>query len=295
MKLIKTSQKAPIQAVTETTLESNSNINAPTIKAVVDNLYRPNLLVNGDFQCNQRGLSSYMSAGNTIYTVDMWRINKMSLTVENDGITITNTDTTTHGLVQILNNPLTNGKYTATVKVALVTGDVLLYGVKKLESGINIFTFDSAIVSKDRLNIDVQPNSSVKLIYCDLFEGTIAYPHIKEDYTVALMRCQRYVIFYDGIYADSNITASNKAKNDLLNFNMWLPSDLSGATTSIEAAIAYAGGTQFNYTLKTFSTEALKNRVRLRFKKTDETSFPIETDTEYSVSIRNLLITKEPL
>lgn len=45
-----------------------------------------NLLINGDFQINQRGQSTYTSQSTTIYTIDMWKINAGSLTVNHTPI-----------------------------------------------------------------------------------------------------------------------------------------------------------------------------------------------------------------
>ncbi len=301
----KTEQTAPVQAVTESSLKSASEINVPTVKAVLDGLHYPNLLINGDFQCNQRERSSY--AINGAYSLDMWLIKQgLKVDIISNGIRITQRDDGAIFLLQqfIQSEMFNNQSYTLNIKCSgKVTSATFVYNDTNYTSSLDApFIFENAVIGikvfnhngKKVFQIYLKVRTS-DIEHINLFNGDIAYPHVKEDYAIALMKCQNKVIFYDNIYSDSNITASHKAKNDLLIYNIWLPCDLSGATVAIGEAAAYAGGTTNSYTIKLYSAEVLKNRVRLRFKKTDENSFPIESDTEYNISIRNLLITKEPL
>ena len=50
--------------------------------------------------------------------------------------------------------------------------------------------------------------SSTKVEYIDLFEGSIAYPHVKEDYAIALMRCKLYVQTVGNIHGNMQSSKS---------------------------------------------------------------------------------------
>ena len=270
----------------------------PTGYEVYDYVPRKQLLINNDFQCNQRGQDNYTSTDNTIYTVDMWRINKLSLTVESDGITITNTDTKTHGFVQILNNPLTNGKYTATVKIVSITGDVLLYGIKKLESGINIFTFDSAIVSKDRFNIDLQPNSSIKINCCDLFEGSIAYQHARENYSVALDRCMDYLQIYEVVNLGL-FKAWGESRNSLLiGYIGMYKKMISKPTITFNYTKVYSdsnvNGYDYEKDILNVITTISNNDIKIMIKKLNSLD-TFNRDYEYFINTEKVILSCEPL
>lgn len=180
--------------------------------AEVGDVYHPNLLINGDFQVNQRGGSNYTasgaSAGVRQYTVDMWNyINASGLVIipQADGIYVDNTSGKRDCYFsQILPN-LESGTYTVSFEVLEKTGDVTFY-----MDGINSDSHESISIGKNIFTHTGKPTTYVfylkigariKLKYCDLFEGDIAYPHVKEDYAIALYRCMRYFTRYGKNYS----------------------------------------------------------------------------------------------
>ena len=271
MKLIKTSPTAPIQAVTETTLESNSNINAPTIKAVVDNLYRPNLLINGDFQINQRGQKVYESKTAWTYTADMWRIkNKngtgLTLTINEDGtITIANANTIERGyLQQWLGNTLI-GTHTLCCYVTSITG--ICFMGNNDEKVLNVGENHLSVNYSDGLTnflISIMPNSSVTLKYVDLFEEPIAYPHIKEDYATALGKCTRYLQYIHGC-----VPTTYAYTNCFYLFNTgYSPMAHIPSITSFDCWSYNSSGENINY--KSYNSLAInKIRIQLRAEFTE--------------------------
>lgn len=154
-------------------------------------LHKPNLIINGDFQINQRGKTSYSSTG---YTLDMWRAVNASVEIRNDGIMVSS-----QGQVGYFNQKLSfpDSRYTSVLNVEIISGSASHYADGavidngNLTTGINVFRLDGALT---QYGIRLEPNSSIKIIYTDLFEGDIAYAHIKEDKATALMRCKYEVL-----------------------------------------------------------------------------------------------------
>lgn len=236
-------QTTPTTGVIEDSMESDSHSNAPSINAVKiyvgensgsANLPKglgtffdgeeipqgweeaeppisaPNLLINGDFQINQRGQSSYSASNDkSVYTVDMWRIvttstNTITCEVIDGGVRLTNVGDGEANFEQVLNihsashiaigsfKNLSGSGYIALArdgiwdKTDLINGDVILKS-----------TLDSDF---DRLVVRLMPNSSVEIKYLYLYEGDFLCRHIREDYAVALLRCQRKYIKYTDVY-----------------------------------------------------------------------------------------------
>ena len=59
--------------------------------------YKPSLLVNGDFQCNQRGSTTWDISTNTAYSVDMWRMFQVKGELSTNGIKIAAKSTSVQG------------------------------------------------------------------------------------------------------------------------------------------------------------------------------------------------------
>ena len=180
--------------------------------AEVKDVYRPNLLINGDFQCNQRGEPVY-DFGQTLsygYTLDMWysaRVKVTKFNAPSEWIQLDNKDNTSHVFKQRIN--LKNStKYTFTTWVAQPTGTVKISLERQGETGIDLMTlkkgrnevtFTSPANSESTqlaICFVMGVNSSIGVLYANLFEGDIAYPRVKEDYNVALARCQQYLKCY---------------------------------------------------------------------------------------------------
>ena len=175
--------------------------------------YNPRqLLVNPDFQVNQRGQTQYVSSTIPVLTVDMWGINLLTVDVLERGIKLTNSDVDRHSIYQKgLNLP--KGNYTISVNVLEKTGthstqifEILFYdesgqvrNAKEIEStGLTSVTFNDSV---SQIAITVPSNCTLTLEYINLFEGDVAYPHVKNKYVYDLMECQRYYIkrWFNGI------------------------------------------------------------------------------------------------
>lgn len=235
-------QTTPTTGVIEDSMESDSHSNAPSIKAVKTyvgensgsaNLPKglgtffdgeeipqgweeaetpisvPNLLINGDFQINQRGQSSYSASNDkVVYTVDMWRIvttstNTITCEVIDGGVRLTNVGDGEANFEQVLNihseshiaigsfKNLSGSGYIALArdgvwdKADLINGDVILKS-----------TPDSDF---DRLVVRLMPNSSVEIEHLYLYEGDFLCRHIPEDKAIALIRCKSKVNVIDSV------------------------------------------------------------------------------------------------
>lgn len=168
--------------------------------------YRQNMLINGDFQCNQRGDKTYDVVSPAAYTVDMWRAYQVKVNVLNEGVELTGKSATTQGFFTqfIQLDKLTTTNYTIS---AMVDGKICTFTFASTEkaeknfgkfkiSALTTSTWDSDLNDyNNKLKINICPigTSTFTLTYVDVFEGDIAYPHIKEDYATALMRCKRYI------------------------------------------------------------------------------------------------------
>ena len=144
-----------------------------------------NLLINGDFQCNQRELSDYPFGK---YGIDMWFVNGNKYFWSTDGLVFDNiwqkipllkgtnyvlsykinkTNVQKNIIIKSLNTEYTDGY----LKVKLETDDVYT----------KVRLIKNDLTNPDRIN------------YVQLTEGNTIYPHVKEDYGLATTRCLRFV------------------------------------------------------------------------------------------------------
>lgn len=157
----------------------------------------PNLLINGDFQINQRGQTVYETNTEVIYSVDMWRIYQIKLEVLNDGIKITGKSASDTGyLTQTLDIDGVNKEYTMVAKVDgnIQTFTVTLSDIAK-EKTFDKFKFNIRSISdRSKIEVNICPlgTNSIVVNYVRLYDGDIAYKGQKEDYVTALMRCLPY-------------------------------------------------------------------------------------------------------
>ena len=194
-----------------TPLQEGNEFGAKEVNEIHGRLNRlapQNMLVNGDFKINQRGQTTYYANGtNWLYTVDMWRINNHSkLYVNDEYIRFHKVDSNQQAL---LNQAVkTEGKSITLIKVKKINGTATVrFGdstVTKTITQSGIFTIenDTPISS---VAIDLVTNGHyIDIEYIDLFEGSIAYPHVEEDDAIALSRCMsiielgEYPVYYDG-------------------------------------------------------------------------------------------------
>ena len=155
----------------------------------------PNLLINPDFEINQRGLNSYTSNG---YTVDRWKISNATLNTTTK--TLSNQNSTGGNFLQSLENKPT-GTFTVTLNVASVTGTVkflwqdgstLKTGVA-ISKGVNTYTFTAS--SLTWVGIQIASGASIQLSYMKLEQGAVATPFVAPNPAEEMMKCQRYLIY----------------------------------------------------------------------------------------------------
>jgi len=146
-----------------------------------------NLLINGDFQINQRNQSSYTCDGTKrVYGVDMWSFSK-----SNTFMKVTENGIETNAPISQMFNKLKSGvKYTVVCSIDNVIHTKSITG-GTYDTGVSQTIMYLAFNDVER--IVITPNGTQTINYIDLFEGEIVYKHQKEDYAIALTRCQRYV------------------------------------------------------------------------------------------------------
>lgn len=155
----------------------------------------PNLLINPDFEINQRGLNSYTNNG---YTVDRWKISNATLNTTTK--TLSNPNSTGGNFLQSLENKPT-GTFTVTLNVASVTGTVKFLwqdgstpktGVA-ISKGVNTYTFTAS--SLTWVGIQIASGASIQLSYMKLEQGAVATPFVAPNPAEEMMKCQRYLIY----------------------------------------------------------------------------------------------------
>lgn len=176
------------------------------LSPMADARYKPNLLINGDFQVNQRGENLYTC--NTVkYTLDMWRgylVVVQPLT--NGGVRLTSTSNSAYFTQFIELGELETKTYTIS---AMVDGKICTFtltpGGTAKEKDFGKFKISALTTSKwnndknnyiNKLKVNIvvkEEEKTIQIKYIDVFEGSMAYPHVKEDYGTALMRCQAYI------------------------------------------------------------------------------------------------------
>lgn len=169
--------------------------------------YKQNMLINGDFQCNQRGKKQYDATGKVMYTLDMWRAYEVIVDVLNEGVKLCATESQEVGyFTQFIQLGKLKGiNYTIS---AMVDDEICTFtvapGATAKEKSFGTFSISALTTStwdndlndyNNKLKININPHSitGVTIKYIDVFEGDIAYPHVKEDPATAMMRCKRYI------------------------------------------------------------------------------------------------------
>ncbi len=191
----------------------DSDIDGYTQNFVNSNFSNPNLLINGDFSVNQRGLSLYAmkdAAYARQYTVDRWYIagaagtDKGNLAVEEDGVVFTsNIQYGEFGQV-IEDYKLLRGKtVTLSCKVSNANQPfrLLAYSGQTQLASYNIesevasvtFTIPNDIQNlRVLINSRTAESSSIKIHYVKLEVGSVATPNIPKAYAQELAICTRY-------------------------------------------------------------------------------------------------------
>lgn len=170
---------------------------------MVEGINAKQLLLNSDFQVNQRGLNIYDYTNKGGITIDMWLVNQMKVSVMGDNwVRVENPREANHFFQQKFGFTR-KGPHTVSLNVRNIEGIVSLYYEKEdhgggtvkvgdLKNGRNEFTFTASTMKN--IAINVPTNGSVEIEYIDLFEGNIAYQHAKADYETELAICQKRYI-----------------------------------------------------------------------------------------------------
>ena len=178
--------------------------------------YKQNLLINGDLQCNQREGDWYNFGDKSGYSVDMWRAYQVDVfPIKSgkmhpaicDGVKLVGMSSTIQGyFTQFIQ--LGKLKTTSYTISAMADGVVCTFtvtpGASAKEKNFGKFKISALTTStwdnnlgdyNNKLKINICPigTNEITLTYVDVFEGDVAYPHVKEDPATALMRCRRYV------------------------------------------------------------------------------------------------------
>lgn len=162
------------------------------------------MLVNGDFQINQRGQVAYI--GELVRCFDMWLLVKGFITnnayettpkPENGILMVYNTNYENNQLWQFLDEELDYDKY-YTLSYS-VNGVHYSFTFKPTQTGYHenvhdkfrVYTTLESSRQKRAICIELFKGKTINLEYIELFEGTVAYQHQKEDYAIALLKCQQ--------------------------------------------------------------------------------------------------------
>ena len=208
----KVTKETPLVGRVVNTLKSeNQEENAPSIKAVLDNLQPKQLLINNDFQVNQRGQSEYISNG---YSLDMWyfrNYNQSNTKLEptSNGIRVTNNGINEIAVYQYVYAETkqvvtlvakVNGQTYSISGLPTSTGETPTIVVEEGKIELNVRYYDTD--KRYRVYAMVGVNQIADIEYIDLFEGDIVYKHVKEDETTALMRSRRWFQYLSKILFD---------------------------------------------------------------------------------------------
>lgn len=202
-----------IEDLTITMVEPLFQVLAP-MADIQHSFYKQNLLVNGDFQCNQRGEKSYTADNVSMYTLDMWRAFGIEVEKHTEGVKLTGISADTQGyftqFIQLGKLKTTTYTISAMVDDKVCTFTITPGGTAQEKnfgkfkiSALTTSTWDNDVNDTEnqsnnynnKLKVNICPlgTNTISIKYVDVFEGSIAYPHVKEDFATALLRCEKYI------------------------------------------------------------------------------------------------------
>lgn len=223
----------------------------------------PNLLINPDFEINQRGLNSYTSDG---YTVDRWRVASSTLNATTKTLSSSNREGGT--LLQYLEGS-NAGTFTVTLNAISVTGTVYFSWKDgaayrrgaTITKGINTYTFSAS--SLTCVGIEVATGASVQLSYMKLEQGAVATSFIAPNYAEEILKCQRYLI-----YAPSCMVGFRYDKVVYVSLENLKKMRINGSCSisgvNNDTNILYNGSTQQGVSIDASQTSVSKDRCFLR-------------------------------
>lgn len=181
----------------------------------VESLQRQNLLINSDFKSgiiNQKGLQTYSGQiGSKVYTIDMWYTSGINVAVNQGYLRLVNRQTSECGFAQYINTNETND-YTITVYVStIVSGNVkvALYDENEneitrsqnLQLGLNTLNVNSKKISK--VGLLCAANCDLNLWFVKLEKGSCYTGMPAWNYTLELLKCQRYLLVVKPLFGNS--------------------------------------------------------------------------------------------
>ena len=207
-------------------------------QAVVNKLFsNPNLLINGDFSINQRGI--YATTNGT-YSFDRWRMNGGTSLTKGEGYVEFTSNNSWQGFIQPIENigSLAGQTVTFSVKASLQSSaSIISMGIRILKSGSSSptviepqiypsLTSTPSVVSttvtlpSDLTNNDIimpwiwsrNANQTIRLYWAKLEIGSIATPFSPRPYAEELAMCQRYYQKFTKSFYDTNYLYSTNAR-----------------------------------------------------------------------------------
>ena len=191
--------------------------------------YRPNILINGDFQINQRRLTTYNAYG---YTVDRWRfggalITGQSVEKTSFGIKITASETEAYieqyieGADKYINKTLTLSACDSSDNIYHVTGvlDTSGTGVVieiktgDVEIGSVYFDYATWFVDLFRVVVMANPGQTLNIKWVKLELNDHPTPFIPRPSGEELALCHRYYEFSDISADNSSQLQANSTKS----------------------------------------------------------------------------------
>lgn len=216
-------------------------------KDYIERMFRAKqLLINKDFQINQRGQSEYSnnSENNAQYTLDMWQLNgsTANLTKLDNGVKFsTGSSTESSSLMQKINDSSIARK-TLTVSCKVdgeiynATGIPFDESIKIETSKFKLYVSWNLAKSLTQVSFVISGGNSIDIEYVDLFEGDIAYSHVKKDHYDDLLECQRYLKL--GKYAGT-IIYQYYISSDIYSYKVWLNFENMASTPAFNLIDAY--------------------------------------------------------
>lgn len=156
----------------------------------------PNLLINPNFEINQRGSTTYTTG----YTVDRWKVAGATLNAKTK--TLSNPNSSGGTLLQYLEGS-NAGAFTVTLNAISVTGTVYFSWkdgttykrAAAITKGINTYTF--SVSSLTCVGIEVAAGASVQLDYMKLEQGSVATHFVTPNKAEELAKCQYYTVVFE--------------------------------------------------------------------------------------------------
>lgn len=269
-------------------LQSNSSTNAPSIRAVVDNMTPPmNLLINGDFKIWQRGETFTIKGDEAYhYTADMWCVyasTDQTIIVEKttDGLQFRGTS-----VIMQRMSPLKVGqKYVFLCKV---DGDFKTLSITGGTYTENSFLKYNKAGSYEQLAI--KSNGITNVANARLWEGDTVYKIVEEDDGIALMRCQNWVIWGE---IPSNASANMNLTTGVIEARVVFPRKMN----SVPTVKVYDGNKNENKITRLNIGIGSEHNLEISGLVQRDTGFTVISAGTYSANALSgyYLATREPL